>query len=494
MRRRLVRPAVLRAAGLIRVSKVGDRGDDLLSPDLQRNAITAYADARGMEIIEWVEALDESGSQSGSPWWRKLDQTVTSVEDGDLDAILVWKFSRAARHRKQWAVALDRVEAAGGVLESATEQLDTTTSTGRLARGMLAELAAWEAEVKGEQWKEVHASRLARGLPASGAPRFGYTYSRGSGYEIDPEQAPIVQAMFARFIQGDTFTRIATWMLAEGIVTRRGFPWQSAKVKGYMDSGFAAGIILANGQEHPGAHEPIITAQEWSAYRRVRETAKGQPPRVRQPVHPLGGLVKCGLCGGAACRVQQKPRADGRKRFMFTCCSRGFLPGSCRGSSMGQDRAYEAVKEFLADLADELDRKANALVAQKARAGQVRVDAGRAAREISRLDEAIARLAVQAAQGLLPPSAHALAVDDLLRQRDTAQERLRKAETDVAYLSAPAPATARTLLGSWDELAEVDPKGLRDVLAALISRVEMYPPPKGSRRSIIRVVPRWAAE
>jgi hypothetical protein len=98
---------------------------------------------------------------------------------------------------------------------------------------------------------------------------------------------------------------------------------------------------------------------------------------------------------------------------------------------------------------------------------------------------------VQAAQGLLPASAHALAVDDLLQQRERAEARQRAAEQDAVYLAAPAASTARTLLGSWDELVEVDPKGLRDVLAALISRVEIHPAPEGERHTVITVVPRW---
>lgn len=106
MSRRLaaVPDAPRRAIALIRVSKARGR-DDLISPQLQRTAIADYASRSGIDVVEWVEALDESASRSRSPWWRRL-------------------------------------EVAGGTLESATEGLDTTTSTGRLARGMLAELTA----------------------------------------------------------------------------------------------------------------------------------------------------------------------------------------------------------------------------------------------------------------------------------------------------------------------------------------------------------------
>ena len=158
-----------RGLGLVRVSKARGR-EDLISPELQRSAIETYAKRKGIEVTEWVEALDESGSQERSPWWRTLEGVVGKVEAGDIDVVVVWKFSRAARHRKRWAVAVDRIEVAGATIESATEDVDPTTSTGRLTRGLLAELAAWEAEVKAEGWREVKDRRRALGL-ADGKPR-----------------------------------------------------------------------------------------------------------------------------------------------------------------------------------------------------------------------------------------------------------------------------------------------------------------------------------
>lgn len=465
------------------MSKVGGRGDDLLSPDLQRTAIEAYAESRGMVMAEWVEALDESGSQTRSPWWRRLDQAVQRVEDREFDAILVWKFARAARHRRQWAVALDRVETAGGVLESATEQLDTRTSTGRLARGMLAELAAWEAEVKGEQWKEVHASRLARGLPATGRRRFGYAVSREGGFVPDAEEGPFVKAMYERFIQGDTHTTICQWLDREGIRTTTGGYWHAQSLARYMDSGFAAGVLSHGGRTYRGTHEALIAPGVWAAYQRVRDTTRRQAPRTRAATHPLAGLVKCGVCHGPACLSNAKGR-KGRYR----CCKQGVLgAASCSGVTINAGIALDGVREWLWEVASELDPRANVLAEQKARAAKARGDAGRARKEVDRLDEALARLAVQSA--LLPASALQLANDDLLRLREEAVEKALVAENDAAALASPAPRLARSILGSWDQLVEVDPKGLRDVLAALIARVEIV---KGEgRTNRVEVIPRW---
>lgn len=479
-----------RAVALIRVSKVGGRGEDLLSPDLQRAAITDYATARGFAVERWVEALDESGSQRRSPWWRRLDQAVEWVEQGEVDAILVWKFSRAARWRRAWAVALDRVESAGGVIESATEQLDTTTSTGRFARGMLAEMAAWDAEVKGEQWREVHANRLARGLPANGKPRYGYTATR-EGFTPDPDTAPFVVGMYQRFIEGDTARSIAIWLSAEGATTSGGRLWASGTVRTYLDSGFAAGQLITKDGVFPGAHPPLITPQVWAHYQRVRQTTRHQPPRNRHPAHPLSGLIKCGVCGSPAHRkTWRSPSTPTIQRYQFMCFRRANLGSvGCAGSGVEQRIVFDAVKAWLTAVADDVDTRTNAISQGRAKAGEERAFARRLTRAVEQLDESLARLAVQ--QAILPAPAYAMARDDLLGQREEASARLIDAQNSAEALAHPAPKVARLLLDSFDERAQLDPKGLRDVLASLISRIEIHPGHVRGARSRLVIVPRW---
>jgi site-specific DNA recombinase len=140
-----------RGCPLIRVTKARGR-DDLISPQPQRQRDGGdYFRGRSIDVVEWVEALDEYASRARSPWWRRLEAAVTAVEAGERDVVLVRKVSRARGTAGTWGVAVDRIQLAGGTLRLATEELDTTTSTGRLGRGMLARLSAWESEAKGQQ-------------------------------------------------------------------------------------------------------------------------------------------------------------------------------------------------------------------------------------------------------------------------------------------------------------------------------------------------------
>lgn len=478
----------LTGVGLVRVSHVGKR-DDLISPELQRDAISHYAAGRGIEIVRWVEALDESGSQAKSAWWRRLDQAVSMVEAGDVRAIVVWKYSRAARHRRHWAVALDRVEVAGGVLESATEQVDTTTSTGRLSRGILAELAAWEADVRSEQWKETHSHRVAQGLPHTATGRFGYVYDRQARcYSPDPVTGPALAGLYRRYAAGSGSGRLIEWLNAQGITTRRGNPFRSEnRLLSLLDSGFGAGLIAYRGELLPGAHEPVISPAEWAAYQAKRAAARRTPTRLRNPTHPLSGLLRCDRCSGPMHAYPQPSRTAGKAGYTYFRCAQGRQPGgACRGAQCSEAKATRVVKEWLAVQAGDVTVREGTGEARRLAAATARAERRRLAEEIKRADAALAALTIELARRVVPRDAYEAARDELIAGKERAEERRSLLGSELAGLRAAVPAQAKTLLESWDA---VPIGGKRDALRALIGQVRVRP--GGYRGATVWVVPRW---
>jgi site-specific DNA recombinase len=170
-----------RVVAYIRVSheRVG-----MVSPELQLAAIDEVCQRFGYALVSVISDLDRSGL-----FWkrRQVEQAVEMIEAGGADILMVWKWSRIARNRRDWAIAVDRIESAGGRLESATEPVDASTSSGRLA--MLAEFAAFEADRVGDMWREAHNRRIRHGLPPSGRPHYGYRYV-DKGYLPDPVTGP----------------------------------------------------------------------------------------------------------------------------------------------------------------------------------------------------------------------------------------------------------------------------------------------------------------
>lgn len=485
-RLRTVPDAPLRALGLVRVSKIGDRNaEDLISPELQQIAIEDHCARRGYALQRpLIVGVDESGSRRKSKWWAKLDGAVEQLEAGAADVIVVWRFDRTARNRVRWAVALDRVEVAGGLLESATEPLDTSTASGRFARGMLAEMAAYRAEEIGGTWREVQARRVRSGRPANGKPRFGYRSVDGL-HRPDPVEGPILAALYRRYVAGESFYGLVRWLNAEGIRTVPGYsrkgpgPWTDTGLRATLDSGFGAGLITVHGQRSTGAHEAVIDEQLWGAYLAARQARRDGRRRERSQ-YLLSGLVWCGVCGS-----RMSGGTHGRARAPKYVCIAARASGTHPGGYASATVVDEAVREWLAEVAGEVDSGADAALAQAARSARRRQDARALAREATAADKALMQLAVnQAAEATrMPEAVFTAARDELLAQRAALEARMLAAEADAA---AGVPAVeAGELLAEWEMLPVEHRRG---ALRRLVGLVWVSP---GRPRATARVVPVW---
>ena len=105
--------------------------DDSISIEMQEIACRDYCDRMGYAV---VDVKDDPGI-SGRLWTKrpKVQLVMDALERGEADVVVLWKWSRLSRSRKDWALAIDRADLAGGRIESATEPIDTATASGRFA-------------------------------------------------------------------------------------------------------------------------------------------------------------------------------------------------------------------------------------------------------------------------------------------------------------------------------------------------------------------------
>jgi DNA invertase Pin-like site-specific DNA recombinase len=273
--------------------------EESISLELQEHEGRAHAVRHGYDVV----GVESDPGISGRTWNRPAVQRVMQmIENHEADVIVLWKWSRLSRSRLDWAVAADRVETAGGRIESATEPLDVSTSTGRLARGMLTEFAAFESERIGDVWREAHARRNRLGLPANGKPRFGYLYADKT-FTPDPLTAPVLAAAYRAYIAGESVYSLVKTLNDGPTRPVRGYGvsgdglWSDRTLRRVLDSGFAAGYIRAQGELVTGAHDPIISEPEWLAYLEARGRRR-HLGRTERSEYLLSGLVRCS-CGSA---------------------------------------------------------------------------------------------------------------------------------------------------------------------------------------------------
>lgn len=101
-----------------------------------------------------------SGKSMDRPGWNKL---WSDVETGKVDRILVWRLDRLGRTAAGLCTLFEGLQERRVGLVSIRDSLDLSTPSGRLMANVLASVAAYETEVRGERIRAGIAAAKAEG-------------------------------------------------------------------------------------------------------------------------------------------------------------------------------------------------------------------------------------------------------------------------------------------------------------------------------------------
>ena len=134
----------MRAALYARVSTTG-HGQD---PEMQLRELRDYCERRGWELAGEFVDVGISGSKEKRV---ALDRLVAGAHRRRFDAVVVWKFDRFARSVSHLLRALETFQALGIEFVSLSEQMDTSTPTGKMVFTVLGAVAELERSLIAER-------------------------------------------------------------------------------------------------------------------------------------------------------------------------------------------------------------------------------------------------------------------------------------------------------------------------------------------------------
>lgn len=501
------------AIGYIRVSLARE---EMISPEIQRAAITNWARNNNRRIVDWIEDLDETGRN----FKRKIMGGIERIEKRDAREIAAYRYDRWGRNARESLANCHRVELVGGQLRSATEPFDVETAVGKYSRTNAFAIAEMQSDIIGDNWRDAQAARVNRGLTQNGSPRFGYVrlgrvrnpadpirYMRdladpdGERYEPDYTggMADIHIEMYGEYIGGKGFQIIAQWLNLRGIRNTRGNPWSDVTVKNVLDSGFAAGYIQKHDPECPckkpsgckrrvhveGAHDPIIKEEEWQRYLKARKERHKMPPRARYPRYPLSGVILCGHCDHS---MKIQSGGSPPQRGYAYRCSRWHHYRDCRGVFPQRLEVEAEVLKTLGTWAVDIDERSAITTARKAARVAADADADRLGRALVENDAALKRLAKQRALDgdRMPDGVYEETRDELLETRGQIEAELVRTKEVVTVNRGEYIPIVRGLLDEWDILSAGE---RREMLAKLLRHVKVFRNPGGRPR--VETKPVW---
>ena len=117
-------------------------------PEMQLRELREYCERRGWEIErEYVDA-GVSGAKEKRP---ELDRLLADAHKRRFDAVVVWKFDRFARSVSHLLRALETFRSLGIEFVSLSEQVDTSTPTGKMIFTVLGAVAELERSLIAER-------------------------------------------------------------------------------------------------------------------------------------------------------------------------------------------------------------------------------------------------------------------------------------------------------------------------------------------------------
>src|ERR1700674_4421727 len=153
----------MKAAIYARVSTT-NHGQDI---SMQTRELREYCERRGFEIAGEYTEVGISGSKDSRP---ELNRLMADAHKRRFDVVCVWRFDRFARSVSHLLRALETFNALGIAFVSLSEQMDTTTPTGKMVFTVLGAVAELERSLIAERVRAGLRNARAKGKTL-GRPR-----------------------------------------------------------------------------------------------------------------------------------------------------------------------------------------------------------------------------------------------------------------------------------------------------------------------------------
>jgi site-specific DNA recombinase len=283
------------------------------------SAQVSYYNALIQKHKDWQYAgvySDEAitGTKEERPGFQQL---LADCRDGKVDMIITKSISRFSRNTITLLESVRMLKAMGVDVYFEEQNIHTMSADGELMLTILASYAQEESRSASENQKWRIKKNFEEGLPWNGVI-LGYRLIKGR-YEIVPEEAAIVQRIYAEYLGGSGVSLIAKRLDADGIKTRRGERWHPNTIqkmlrnynytgnlilqKTFRENHITKKTIINEGQlpkyHAEGTHEAIIDIDTFmDVQMEIERRAKQYAPKTTTiKRYPYSGKIVCANCG-----------------------------------------------------------------------------------------------------------------------------------------------------------------------------------------------------
>jgi DNA invertase Pin-like site-specific DNA recombinase len=274
------------------------------SLDAQKRAFNTLIQGRGWTVYhEYIE----EGRSAHTDDINKRPIFKEAMEDAlakKYDVLVVHKIDRFSRKLKVTLECFEKLGKAGIGFVSIENQIDYSTSMGKLMLVMQSGLAEFYSDNLSTEVKKGMGERKKQGLYCGSLP-FGMIKGEDGVPIPDPATFPHLKTAFEQAAQGKTDREIAVNLNAQGQRTtgsRGNNPFANSSVRGILTNPFYIGQLPdGKGGYIQAKHKPLIEQEIWDAAqdtrRRNRTSTQTRCP-IQKKANTLTGIAYCWYCKG----------------------------------------------------------------------------------------------------------------------------------------------------------------------------------------------------
>ena len=292
---------------------------DYTSIDAQRDTCMEYIRQHAADGWEFTGKVYADGGFSGGNTDRPAFQEMMDVaRAGMIDVIVIYKLDRISRNKRDFWNLDHELRQLGVTLECATQHVEMKTSCGRVATGIMMDIAEYERDIDSERIiGQIRAARAAGHWAAAKTP-YGYRKIDSELY-VDREKAARIRYIFSRYPIIKSVKQVAAELNSQFGPKEPGKPWLTRHVYKILQNIAYKGLVAYDGREYQGIHEPLVTPEQWALARKIAasNTADKDKSRQMQSVAEFRGILKCAHCNGMMSPAFTK--RDGRRIIYYRC-------------------------------------------------------------------------------------------------------------------------------------------------------------------------------
>lgn len=209
----------------------------------------------GWDVTFIYRDAAESGGDTDRPMFQAMLETAT--QDA-FNVIVFWRLDRFSRSLIH-AVQLEKELRTSDVeLYSVTEQIDTTTATGRFNFRNIANAAEFERELIKQRTQAGLEGLAADYKWPNRTPPLGYTIDDDQRLVVDENERDLVEEIFSLYIELQSMPEVAATLNERGIQTTDGGEWTPRAVGDILRNEIYTGHYdLASVSEHVPEYQII---------------------------------------------------------------------------------------------------------------------------------------------------------------------------------------------------------------------------------------------